>query len=73
MYVYVNCHTAPQVTTRGGMFRPTFDGRHPFEFRSVPWLRYLGSLKRKVSNYILEGSEKMNVIVYGKLYLLTFQ
>jgi len=71
MYVYVNCHTAPRVTARcGGMFRPTCDRRQPFEFRNVPWLRYLGSLKGEASNYILEGSEKMNFIVYGKLYFL---
>lgn len=74
MYVYVNCHTAPQVTTRcGGMFGPTFDRRQPFEFRNIPWLSYLVSLKGKVGNYVLEGSEKINFTVYGKLYFLTFQ
>jgi hypothetical protein len=67
MYVYVNCHTPPQVTaccdrTCG----PTFDRHHQFEFRNIPRLHYLVGLKGRLTNYILEGSAEMNVIIYGK-------
>lgn len=66
--VCVNCHTA----RCGGSFGPAFDTRR-FEFRNIPRLRSVVGLEGKVTNYIVEGSEKMNFIVYGKLHFLAFQ